>query len=67
MIMAYYVRIIRDGTLTLDSSPYPTREHAMTIAGTLIRNGLAEDAWIDDHNQQKVADLADIKKHCSIA
>jgi hypothetical protein len=43
-----------------------TPERAMWAVATVLRNGTIIDAWVNDDEGNKHADLAAIKKHCGI-
>lgn len=65
--MVYFVRtVLRSGTLARNATPYETLEGAILVAGAEIKRGYAVDAWIEDQEGDKVADLSKIKQHCGI-
>ena len=65
--MPYYLRTITAaGTPAFSATPCASVEAAMMSACATFRYG-ATDAWIDDENGQKVADLEMIKEYCGTA
>jgi hypothetical protein len=43
-----------------------TPERAMEAVSAVLRDGRIIDAWVNDDEGKKYADLAVIKKHCGI-
>ena len=67
--MVYYTRTKSPaGTLSLDAAPaYKTLSDAMSALCEPLKRGSATDAWVDDHDGVKRADLTAIKRHCGLS
>jgi hypothetical protein len=50
----------------IHANPFPPIEDAMTAACPVLRYGTTTDAWIDDENGKKFADLDDSKSTMGI-
>ena len=64
--MSYQVHMITEEGRPAVLKSISTAESAMEAVAAVLRNGTIIDAWVNDAEGKKHADLAAIKRHCGI-
>ena len=64
--MSYHVHMVTKEGRPAVLKSISTAEHAMEAVAAVLRNGTVIDAWVNDAEGNKHADLVAIKKHCGI-